>query len=222
VKKYKKSFRDERLVAKIVIVDPALTLNLPQKETAYGGMDAICQLIESFVSKKKNIYSQAFSSFFIPKALIEILNAYKNPLDINARSIMSASSLASGIALANSGLGAVHGFASGMGGMFDIPHGLICAVLLPGIVEKNSRVLKDEYLKLAELINTDKSQDINKMIDTLYNINSFLDIPVNFKEFNIDKNLADEIVKRSNGSSMSGNPADFHDNEWVNFITKYL
>lgn len=222
VKKYKKSFRDDRLLAKIIIVDPQLTLSLPQRETAYSGMDAICQLIESFVSKKKNIYCLALSSYFIPKALESIIEAYNDSSNIQARTTMSASSLASGIALTNSGLGAVHGFAGGLGGMFNIPHGLICAVLLPGICEMNSKILPDAYRELARLINSDRSDNIDKMINLLYETNKKLNILDDFKDFSISKDKAIEIVERSQGPSMNGNPIDLTNDQLNDFIFKYL
>lgn len=221
-KKYKKSFRDEKLVARIIIVDPLLTISLPKEQTAYGGMDAICQLIESYVSKKSNYFTSALSYYFLPKAINAILKVYKDPEDINSRSIMCASSLASGLALANAGLGAVHGFASGMGGMFDIAHGLICAVLLPGVCEKNAQKFFVPYQDLASLVNKDKSIEVNKFIDTLYDLNEKLDIPKNFKTFKIGKDFADEISLRSQGSSMSGNPVEYTKEEWSEFIKEYL
>ena len=135
---------------------------------------------------------------------------------------MCASSLASGLALANAGLGAVHGFASGMGGMFDIAHGLICAVLLPGVCEKNAQKSFVPYQDLASLVNKDKSIEVNKFIDTLYDLNEKLDIPKDFKTFKIGKNFADEISLRSQGSSMSGNPVDYTKEEWSEFIKEYL
>ncbi len=221
-KKYKKSFRDDRLLAKIIIVDPLLTISLPKKETAYGGMDAICQLIESYISKKKNPVCQSFSAYFIPKAFDAIIKVYNNPEDIDSRSIMINSSLISGICLANSGLGAVHGFASGIGGMFDIPHGLICAILLPGVCKKNSSRLPEVYKDLARLTDKDNREDINKFIDFIYEINNKLNIPFDFKEFSISKDKANEIIERSKGSSMSGNPVDFNDQDWIEFIKDYL
>lgn len=222
IKKYKKSFRDDRLIAKIIIADPLLTLSLPKKETAFGGMDAISQLIESYVSKKSNIFCRSLSLYFIPKALNAILRAYNDPEDIEARSMMLTSSLVSGICLANSGLGAVHGFASGIGGIFDIPHGLICAVLLPGICKKNSNYFPEKYKELARLIAKDGSDDINKFIDLLYDINTKLNIPIDFKEFSILPDRAGEIVNNSKGSSMSGNPVEINDEEWIAFIKDYL
>lgn len=221
-KKYKKSFRDDRIMAKVIAVDPLLTITLPKNETAYGGMDAICQLIESYVSKNKNLFCLSLSSYFIPEALKSIIKAYNNPADIDARSVMITSSLVSGICLANSGLGAVHGFASGIGGMFDIPHGLICAILLPGVCEKNSNYMPDVYKDIACLVNNDGSEDINKFIDFLYDINNKLNIPNDFKEFSISIDKAGEIVERSKGSSMNGNPVQINDQEWIEFIKGYL
>lgn len=221
-KKYKKSFRDDRLAAKMIIADPLLTFSLSKKETAFGGMDAISQLIESFVSKKRNRFCMGLASSFIPDSLHAIIKAFENPEDIEARSIMLASSLVSGICLANSGLGAVHGFASGIGGMFEIPHGLICAVLLPGVCKKNSIKIPDVYKELAQLVNNDKSSNVNKFIDLLYNINSKLNIPSDFKNFSVPVDKAGEIVARSQGSSMSGNPVDFIEQEWIDFIKDYL
>ena len=222
IKKYKKSFRDEKLVAKIIIVDPLLTLSLPKKETAFGGMDAISQLIESYISRKNNIFCQSLSIYYIPKALDAIIKVHNNPNDIEARSMMLISSLVSGICLANSGLGAVHGFASGIGGMYDIPHGLICAVLLPGICQKNSSYVPDIYKDLAQLINKDGSNEINKMIDLFYDINKKLNIPLDFRDFSISPDQAKEIVDRSKGSSMNGNPIEINNKEWIEFIKNYL
>jgi alcohol dehydrogenase class IV len=221
-KKYKKSFRDDSLVAKMIIADPLLTFSLPRKETAYGGMDAISQLIESFVSKKRNLFCMGLASSFIPSSLTAIVKAYEDPVDIQARSVMLTSSIVSGICLANAGLGAVHGFASGIGGMFEIPHGLICAVLLPGICKKNSIKKPEIYKELAQLGNYDGSNDVNKFIDLLYNINRKLSIPFDFKDYSIPLDKADEIVDRSQGSSMSGNPVEFKKEEWIEFIKNYL
>ncbi len=221
-KKYKKSFRDERLAAKIVLADPSLTFTLPRHETAYGGMDAVCQLLESAVTKKNNPFAGALSCYFLPKAAASIEIAVNDPDDVGARSMMLASSIASGLALANSGLGAVHGFASGMGGLFDIPHGLICAVLLPGVCRMNADRSPGIYAEIAPLLNEDGSDNETKMIDTLFELNSRLNIPGDFKSMKLSDVDPEEIVRLSRGSSMSGNPVDFSDDELAVFIEKYL
>jgi alcohol dehydrogenase class IV len=135
---------------------------------------------------------------------------------------MIASSLVSGISLANSGLGAVHGFASGIGGLYNIPHGLICAILLPGICRLNYNKDHDIYKEVACLINKDKSEDIVKMIDTLSELNRKLDIPENFKSLNLKNVDPREIVNLSKGSSMDGNPVELSDDVLEKFIGSYF
>jgi alcohol dehydrogenase class IV len=217
-KKYKKSFRDGRLVAKTVIIDPELTLHLPKEETFNGGMDAVCQLVESFVTKKSNDYCRALSAFFIPKAMNALTGLKDDPDDIQLRFDMLKSSLASGIALANSGLGAVHGFASGIGGMFRIPHGLVCAVLLPHVVKLNNERGKNIYEQLAAIMGT----DVNGLIDMLFEFNDRLGIPEDFKQFGMSKDQSLEIAERSQGGSMTGNPVELTVEEWRDFISTLI
>ncbi len=221
-KKYKKSFRDNRLLAELVIADPLLTLSLPKKETGFGGMDALCQLIESFTTKKKNAICSALSLYFIPIAINSLKILAKDLTNLEARKNMLQASIISGMCLANSGLGAVHGFASGIGGMFNIPHGLICAILLPHIIKLNSEKDRTIYSEITNYYYNHTSNNITKFIDEIFELNRILNIPQDFKEFNIDKNLAEEIVFRSMGSSMSGNPVVFDNDTLKDFIQKLL
>ena len=222
-KKYKKSFRDDRLLARIILADPELTLTLSENETFFGGMDALSQLIESFVSKKRNGYCSALASYYIPKAITALKKLKENPMDYESRSIMLEAATASGITLSNSGLGAIHGFASGIGGMFDIPHGLICAILLPRVVKANSTKDRNVYKEVAGLMKSDISKsNVDGFIDILFELNEFLGIPSDFGKYNINKELSKEIVERSRGSSMNGNPVDYDDGELIDFISKLL
>lgn len=222
IKKYKKSFRDEQNIPKLVLADPVLTLSLSKKQTAAGGMDALCQLIESNITKKKNPYCSALSSHFIPKAYFALLNLVNSPEKIDLRSDMLQASIASGLCLANSGLGIVHGFASGIGGMFKIPHGLICAILMPHSIKLNLEKNNELYNHIANIINGNNKNDSDELIKKLYRLNSLYDIPENFKEFNIDKSYAKEITVRSKGSSMNGNPVKYSENELEEFIKRLL
>jgi len=221
-KKYKKSFRDEKLLAELIIVDPLLTLTLPLEQTLFSGMDAICQLIEAFVSRKRKPYPLALCSYYIPMAIKALFELNSQVDNMEARSVMCEASLASGIALANSGLGAVHGFASGIGGAYDIPHGLICAVLLPAVCEINADKKPELYTELSQMISNNNDSDHLEFIEFLYNFNKKLNIPEDFKEYNIGKDKASEIVKLSTGGSMSGNPVELKNEEWAEFIEKFL
>jgi alcohol dehydrogenase class IV len=106
-------------------------------------MDAITQLIEAFVCKRANPVVDALCLDGLQRAANSLRRAYAGPEDAGARMNMSYAALLSGIALANAGLGAVHGFAGPLGGMFDAPHGAICAALLPHVMAANITALRE-------------------------------------------------------------------------------
>jgi len=176
-KKYKKSFRDSRNIPRLVLADSSLTLSLSKEQTAAGGMDALCQLIESYISVKKNPYCMAFSAYYIPVVYNSLITLISQPANIEARSSMLQASIASGLCLANSGLGIVHGFASGIGGMFKIPHGLICAVLLPHSILFNMKKNKELYYEIANMINGNNANNIDSLAEKLFELNRLYEIP---------------------------------------------
>lgn len=132
---YKRSLRHENLVPDVAIVDPILTLQCPKSVTAASGMDALTQLIESYLSLKSGPLTDSLALDGIRHAHLNLYEAWRNGENLLARSGMAYSALLSGITLANAGLGLIHGFASSIGAAFDIPHGVICATLL-GIVNR--------------------------------------------------------------------------------------
>ncbi|MCX7938074.1 MAG: iron-containing alcohol dehydrogenase, partial [Thermoflexales bacterium] len=138
----KVSLRHALMLPRIAIVDPALCVTLPPSLTAASGMDALTQLIEAFVSTRANPLTDALCREAIPRAARALRRAVSHPDDLEARSDMSLASLFSGMALANAGLGAVHGFAAPIGGTFDAPHGAVCARLLPFVFEENARLIQ--------------------------------------------------------------------------------
>jgi alcohol dehydrogenase class IV len=123
------------------LVDPELTLGLPRSLTASTGLDALTQLIEPFVSPRANPMTDPLCAGGIQRAARALPRLCQAPDDLAAREDMSLASLWSGLALANAGLGAVHGFAAPIGGMFPAPHGAVCAALLPHVIEANVRAL---------------------------------------------------------------------------------
>lgn len=127
---FKRSLRHSNLVPDIALVDPLLTLGCPREITAASGMDALTQLIESYVSSKSNIYTDSLAEVAIKLLISNLTKAYKNGNDINARTAISYAAMISGFTLANAGLGVVHGFASSVGGLIDIPHGILCGSLI--------------------------------------------------------------------------------------------
>jgi alcohol dehydrogenase class IV len=154
----KVSLRSPLMLPRLALVDPELTYGLPPSITASTGMDALTQVIEPFTSNAANPLTDALCREGITRAARSLRRAYSDGSP-DAREDMAITSLFGGLALANAKLGAVHGFAAPLGGMFDAPHGAICACLLPEVVEANIRALRQRapqylarYDELARLL----------------------------------------------------------------------
>ncbi len=137
----KVSLRSPLMLPRLAIVDPELTYSLPPEVTASTGLDALTQLVEPFVSHRANPLTDALCREGLGRAARSLRRVVQAP-DPAAREDMALASLFGGLALANAALGAVHGFAGVLGGMFDAPHGAICARLLPFVMEANVRALQ--------------------------------------------------------------------------------
>jgi alcohol dehydrogenase class IV len=134
----KVSLRDDRMLARLAIVDPALTDHCPRDVTLASGLDAITQVIEPFVSCKATPFTDALTLPAIPRGLAALIRLMKAE-DAAARDDLAWVSLCGGLALANAGLGAVHGLAGVIGGMTPAAHGAICGVLLGPVLAMNAR-----------------------------------------------------------------------------------
>ena len=138
----KVSLRSPFMLPRVALVDPELTYALPPDITASTGLDALTQLIEPYVCARANPMTDALCVDGMRRAARSLRRAFENGRDAAAREDMALASLFSGMALANAGLGAVHGFAGPIGGMFPAPHGALCAALLPHVMEANLRALR--------------------------------------------------------------------------------
>lgn len=157
----KASLRSPHMLPRLALVDPELTHSLPPEATASTGLDALTQLIEPFVSPRANPITDAFCREGIGRAARSLRRAYAHGDDAAAREDMALAALFGGLALANAGLGAVHGFAAPLCGMFPAPHGAACAALLPHVMAANVAALRarqpdhpalDRYVELARLL----------------------------------------------------------------------
>jgi alcohol dehydrogenase class IV len=187
---FKRSLRHDNLVPDIALVDPELTLSCPPHITAASGMDCFTQLTEAYLSDKSNPYTDALALEGLKAIKDSLLQSFLQGNDIEARTGMSFAALTSGICLANAGLGVVHGFASSVGGRYDIPHGIICGTLMAVSNEITVRKLRHEqesslalkkYLILGELF-TDaagksKDQIIDGYINYLHKLTEELHLP---------------------------------------------
>jgi alcohol dehydrogenase class IV len=171
---FKKSLRHDNFVPDIALIDPELTLHCPKDITAASGMDCFTQLTEAFLSVKSNEYTDALSMEGLKAIKASLIRSYSDGENIEARTGMSFAALTSGICLANAGLGAVHGFASSIGGMYNIPHGLVCGTIMATSNQINVRELRKsasnpaalkKYAQLGELFLDEKGKSDEYYID---------------------------------------------------------
>jgi alcohol dehydrogenase class IV len=140
----KVSLRDDRMMARVAIVDPALTDGCPRGVTLASGLDALTQVIEPYLCSRPNPATDALARAAIPQAAAALVRLMEVE-DPAARDAMSWVSLAGGIALSNAGLGAVHALAGVIGGMTGAAHGAICGTLLPFVLQANARALPQAH-----------------------------------------------------------------------------
>ena len=157
----KVSLRSPYVLPRLALVDPELTLDLPPDLTASTGLDALTQLIEPYVCNRANPFVDALCVEGLRRSARSLRKAFEQGRDLAAREDMALASLFSGLALANAGLGAVHGFAAPIGGRFPAPHGAVCAALLPHVMSANLEALRsrapaspalERYAEIARLL----------------------------------------------------------------------
>jgi alcohol dehydrogenase class IV len=223
---FKKSFRDERLVPEYAVVDPDLLSTCPPAQIAANGMDALTQLMESYVSTRASRMTDALALDGIRAARASLLTLYENPAAASdARAGMAYAALLSGITLAQTGLGSVHGLASPLGAFFPIPHGVVCGTLVAAATRVNIEALQarepenpalDKYVRLACLLCDTRFSDAQKAYDALIDLLETwvrqLDIP-RLGRFGVKENDFARIVANSRGSSMKTNPVVLTDGE---------
>jgi alcohol dehydrogenase class IV len=156
----KASLRSPLMIPAVAIIDPELTWSLPPDVTASTGLDALTQCIEPFVTPHANPLTDAVAREGMRRAAGALRRAFHDGHDVDARRDMAVASLCGGLALANARLGAVHGFAAPLGGMFPVPHGVACARLLPPVVEINVRALRAREPAAPALARYDESARI--------------------------------------------------------------
>ncbi len=230
-KRVKVSLRSAAMLPRLAIVDPELTYSLPPGPTATTGLDALTQLIEPFLSNAANPITDALCREGIQRAGRSLLRAYQQGDDLQAREDLALASLFGGMALANAKLGAVHGFAGPLGGMFPAPHGAICARLLPLILEANltalqKRAIRSETLpkfaEVARILTGKTSAQARDGILWLKDLVAALKIP-SLASYGIQKSDFPEITAQAQkASSMKGNPIELNENEMLEILEQAL
>ena len=223
---FKKSLRDDRLMPRIALVDPELTVTVPSAVTAASGMDAITQLIESYVSRKSQPIPRALAMQGLRMAVPAIVEAVTDGRSRRAREAMSHAALLSGMALANSGLGMAHGVAAALGTHCRVPHGVACALMLPAAIRVNMEVRQSDFgLLCAYLFPRPMKTPAGAAATFLKEIESLCDrvgVPRRLSQVGVTREHIPALVKSSRGASMSGNPCELSDAQLTEIIESLL
>jgi alcohol dehydrogenase class IV len=227
----KVSLRSPLMLPRYALIDPTLTHDLPPPITARTGMDALTQVLEPFVSNKANPLTDALCREGLARGARAIKRAYQDGNDVLARHDMALTSLFGGLALANAKLGAVHGFAGPIGGMFPAPHGAICARLLGPVMAHNIAALRardpgclalERYREIACIVTGYADANPEDGAAWASALAEALQIP-RLSEFGITEQDFPEIVaKAAVASSMQGNPIKLTDQELMAILAEAL
>lgn len=231
---FKKSFRDEKLVAEVALVDPDLLATCPPAVIAANGMDAFTQLLESYVSSRASPLTDSLAWGGMTAVRDGLLPLFTDAGDAAARARMAYAALVSGITLAQVGLGSVHGLASPLGAFFPIPHGVACGTLLTEATRVNIEALAarapthgalEKYAKLGRLLNPQAPPDHDAahvaLLSTLQDWTRALELP-RLGHFGVTAADIPRIVANSRGSSMKTNPVVLEDAEIARIVAARL
>jgi len=223
----KVSMRSPFMLPRVAVVDPLLTHWMPPEVTASTGLDALTQLMEVFVSHQANPLTDGICREGLLRVARSLRRAYEQGKDAAAREDMCIASLFGGLALANAKLGAVHGFAGPLGGLFSAPHGVLCARLLPYVMEANIRALQTRmpghlalarYEEVAQILTGRVSAGVAHGIVWVQELCAALAVPP-LREFGVsEEDFPTLATKATEASSMKGNPIQLTEDELLGIL----
>lgn len=208
---FKRSLRHDHFVPELAVIDPELALSCPRETTAACGMDALCQLLEAYVSTQASPMTDGLVLGGLRCAAEDLVPACTNgATNVAARASMAYASFISGVALANAGLGVVHGFAAPIGGFFPIPHGVVCGSLLAPAVRVTIEKLRkgdpegapalEKFATAGALLARrppgDVSGDCAALVDALYGLTERLAIP-RLSDYGVSASDCDRIIEHA-------------------------
>jgi alcohol dehydrogenase class IV len=229
--KVKVSLRHLSMLPRVALVDPVLTYAIPPSVTASTGLDALTQCLEPFVSHLATPLTDGFCREGMARGARSLHCAFVDGSDVEARRDMALTSLCGGLALANAKLGAVHGFAGPVGGMFDAPHGAVCARLLPFVMEANVRALQERapsspaltrYQEVAAILTGNPGARVAEGVAWVQALGEELSVP-GFTSYGMQEgHLAEIVAKSMTSSSMKGNPIALTESELTRVLSQAL
>jgi len=227
----KVSLRSPLMLPRLALVDPELTHSMPPQVTSGTGLDALTQVMEPYVSQRANPLTDAICREGMRRAARSLRRAYEEGDDPAAREDMALASLFGGLALANAGLGAVHGFAGPMGGMFSAPHGALCGRLLPHVMAVNVRALQERaaesealrrYVEIARILTGNRSSTAEDGVGWVQDLCDALQVP-SLGSYGITSDDFQALVdKATAASSMRGNPIELTPDEMEETLARAL
>ena len=229
----KASLRSPLMLPRVALVDPDLLAELPPQVIAASGLDALSQLIEPFVSIRANPFTDGLAREGIHRSARALRPAFeaaraRQPLAAADREGLALASLFGGLCLANAGLGAVHGFAAPIGGMFPAPHGAVCAALLPHVLRVNVAALRARapdspalarYREVAALVTGDAAASVEDGIAWVGALCGALAVPGLGRYGMTAAHVPELVGKARTASSMRGNPVVLTDEELAEIAT---
>ena len=227
----KASLRSPLMLPRIALIDPDLLAGAPPEVLRSSGLDALSQLIEPFLSSRANPISDALAREGIARSARSLRRAVLGEADASAREDLAVASLFGGLCLANSGLGAVHGFAAPAGGMFQAPHGAVCAALLPHAMDVNLKALTSRdtsgrgvarFHELARLLSGDTAADGGEAVEWVATLCRELGVP-GLSAYGMTANDIPALVAKAKvASSMRANPIALTDAELTEIAERSL
>lgn len=212
--KTKRSFRSPYLFAKVAIIDPELTIYLPPQVSASTGIDTLVHLLEGYLSKKANPFTDTLALVGIKLVKETLTESVRSGHNLDARTTMAQASLFGGIVIANAGLGLIHGIASFLGSLHHIPHGLACAVVLPNVLEYNLEATLEKREGLKSVLS---EEPVKAVRDLIREIN----LPQRLNDLGIKETDLTQLAEKSlTSSSTKNNPREANYEEVLDILKK--
>lgn len=226
-RRIKISFRSFKLIPKIALVDPSLTVTMPKKLTSASGMDALSHAIEAYLSKNSNEITDSLAATSIRLIGENLLGAFNEGSNKEYRENMMFASVLAGMAFANAGLGLVHALSHPLGPRFNIPHGVACALMLPYVMEFNILGRLGKISEIASLLgeNVENRMDTSHIIaiEKVRSLVQQVGLPTKLTQIGFTKKNIESIVEDTKFSgSLRFNPRTVTPQDIENILKKAL
>jgi len=223
-KKLKRSIRDERMVAALAVIDPELTYGLPRVVTVSSGMDALTQLLEAFICRRANPFTDGLALEGLRIGLPAFRRLIRDMEDREARRDMALASFLSGVCLGNAGLGIVHAVAPSLGLLFGIPHGRACAALLSFGLEFNRQAARKKLARVWWALGGkgDEEEASQALVREIKDLSREVGIPQRLRELGVTEKDLPALAQYASGNSLRANPIPLRREELAEVLKEIL